>query len=187
MRSDKKLFKIEPLAFLLITNMLIPLFLTPLQLRGTSYETLGIVLVQDRWEPSPCSKPAYSQQSLLSRQSWYQLQMNCTYDSTSKQNNPELLTWIITGVYRTCVVETSNSKWGGLVDPHIRQRAHKLSTSNSVLLLTWYTVLFDTLSYPSHSNNPKRIPQSRNHAWNAAMLHEDMLESGQQQSQMRFW
>ena len=113
--------------------------------------------------------------------------MNCTYDSTSKQKNPELLTWRITGVSRTCVVKTSNSKWGGLVDSHIRQRAHRLSTSNSVLLLTWYTVLLDMLSYPSHSNNPKRIPQSRNHGWNAAMLHEDMLESGQQQSQMRFW
>ena len=81
--------------------------------------------------------------------------MNCTYDSTSKQKNPELLTWRITGVYRPCVVKTSNSKWGGLVDSHIRQRAHRLSTSNRVLPLTWYTILLDTLCYPSHSNNPK--------------------------------
>ena len=154
---------------------------------GLCYETLGIVWVQDPWEPSPCSKPAYSQQSLLSRQSWYQLQINRTYDSKGKQRNPELLTWRKTCVYRPCVVKTSNSKSGGLVDSHIRQRAHRLSTSNSVLPLTWCTILLDTLSYPSHSNNPKRIPQSRNHGWNAAMLHEDMLKSGHQQSQMRFW
>ena len=149
--------------------------------------TKPLALSEYTWGPSLCSKAAYSQQSLLSRQSWYQLQMNCTYDSTSKQQNPELLTWRITGVCRFHVVKTSSSKWGGLVDSHIRQMAHRLSTSNRVLPLTWHTVLLDTLICPSHSNNPKAIPQSRNHGWNVPMLHEDMLESRQQYSQMQFW